>query len=166
MQKRSTPTPPIVMNKIFWILAWASALFFIQACKKSNSENNIPNVTVDRVVSLGLPQYAALNSIGNSLAIDGGVKGIVVYRRSIDEFTASERACPYDPSVNAAIIDIDTSQVIGVDRNCGSKFSFADGSIIQGPASRPMKQYVCEYDATNQTVYIHNWFFLRVESRK
>ena len=132
MQKRSTPTPPIVMNKIFWILAWASALFFIQACKKSNSENNIPNVTVDRVVSLGLPQYAALNSIGNSLAI------------------------PYDPSVNAAIIDIDTSQVIGVDRNCGSKFSFADGSIIQGPASRPMKQYVCEYDATNQTVYIHN----------
>ncbi len=156
MRKRPSPNVLFIMNKFICYFSLACILISVNACKKSNGENNIPNVSVDRVVSLGLPQYAALNSIGNSLAIDGGVKGIIVYRRSIDEFTASERACPYDPSVNAAIIDIDTSQVIGVDRNCGSRFSFADGSIIQGPATRSMKQYVCEYDAANQTVYIHN----------
>lgn len=144
------------MNKLAFPFLVSLFVLVSPSCKKNSGDNNIPNVTVDLIISLGLPQYASLNSIGNSLAVSGGVKGIVIYRRSIDEFTASERACPYDPSVNQAIVEIDTSQVIGVDRNCGSKFSFADGSIIQGPATRPLKQYVCEYDAGSQQVYVHN----------
>lgn len=144
------------MNKFVLSIIAGFTLLVIFSCKKSRDENSIPNVSVDLVVPLGLPQYASLNSIGNSLAISGGVKGIIVYRKSIDEFTASERSCPFDPLVNDAIIEIDTSQVIGVDRHCGSKFSFADGSIIQGPASRGLKQYTCEYDAATQQIYIHN----------
>jgi hypothetical protein len=132
----------------------SAILLLWSGCKKDNS--TIPNVNVDVYVYLTQPSNIALNSIGGWVYVSGGVKGIIVFKKSSNEFAAYERACPYDPSVSAAIIEVDSSNVIGIDHNCGSQFSLFDNSILQGPTSRGMKMYYTEYNSTNQTVYIHN----------
>jgi len=137
-----------------FIAIMAGLLVLPTGCKKDTS--NIPSVTVDLYVYLSQPNYAVLNAVGGWMPLNGGVKGIIIYRRSNDEFAAYERSCTYDPTAANARIDVDSSNVIGVDHNCGSKFSLIDNSILNGPATRPLKTYYCDYDVASQTVHVHN----------
>lgn len=128
-------------------------LFFIVACSK-NDDETIPNVPVNFTIYLTLPQYSSLNSIASHAIVnDYGYRGIVIYRRSQDEFVAFDLACPKDPS-NTMIVD--SSGINTVDLSCGSKFLLEDGSVLNGPATRPMKQYNTEYQPNNNTVSIYN----------
>jgi nitrite reductase/ring-hydroxylating ferredoxin subunit len=145
--------------RIASIAAFALVLTAINGCKKDNVQSTIPNVTVDRIVSLSLPEFSALNGIGNSIILSGsncGYKGIIVYRNSISDFYAYERACPFDPMDNAAILVVDSGLTNTVDRHCGSRFLLIDGGILNGPATAPMKSYRVDYDAGTQTLHIHN----------
>jgi hypothetical protein len=131
-----------------------AVVFFLQDCKKDSS--SIPNVSVDIYIYLTQPSNINLNSVGGWVYVSGGVRGIIVFRKSTTEFAAYERDCPFDPDASAAKIEVDSSGVIGVDYNCGSKFSLFDNSILNGPATRGLKMYYAEYNPGNQTVYIHN----------
>lgn len=126
------------------------------SCKKSKTHPDIPNVNVNVLLQLSLPQYSSLNSIGNSIPIAGGYRGILVYRKSLDEFAAYEMACPYDPTNSNALIEVDSSGALGADQNCGSKFSLFDGSIVNGPSTLPLKQYRTDYDDGARTLHIFN----------
>ena len=138
------------------LLIPAMLILLLLACKKSNVSNNIPNVSVQIYIPLSLPEYSSLNSPGNSITVSGGYKGIIVYRMSMTDFRTYDRACPYDPQVSSAIVDVDTNQALGVDRLCGSRFFFSDGSVYHSPATSPLKQYAVDYDQGSQTLYIHN----------
>ncbi|MFM7217365.1 MAG: hypothetical protein ACKO1U_05050 [Bacteroidota bacterium] len=132
-------------------------LFLLLAisCSKNNVDNNIPNVQVDLYIPLSLPEYAALNSVNNHVTVAGGYKGILIFHK-VDGFVAYERACPYDPLVNSSIIVADSSLILGVDRTCGSRFNFYDGSVVNGPSGRPLKQYNCDYDAQVNALRVYN----------
>lgn len=136
------------------LVVWIG-LLFVYGCRKEN-DSQVPNVPVNITLYLSLPEYSALNSVGNSILINGGYKGIIVYRKSIDAFAAYDRACPYDPTTTGSILVVDSSLVQVRDDKCGSKFSLFDGSITNGPASRPLRAYATEYDAAAQSLYIHN----------
>lgn len=141
---------------VFFFYWFVLSLVSISACRKDKNEGDIPYVNVNLSLSLSLPQYAPLNSVGNAIEISGGYKGIIVYHRFQNEFAAYERACSYDPLINAAIIEIDSSLVSATDKNCGSRFFLTDGSVQNGPAVRSLKQYQTEYDPGSQTLYIFN----------
>ena len=132
----------------------ALILSFSASCKKESS--NISYATVDFYVYLTQPSFINLNSVGGWVYVTGGVKGIIVFRKSNDEFAAYERACPYDPNTTNARLEVDSSNVIAVDRVCGSKFNLFDNSILNGPASKSMKTYYADYDPSSSTVHVHN----------
>lgn len=129
-------------------------LFINSRCKKEN--DSIPNVSVDLYIYLSQPSSINLNSVGGWIYADGGVKGLIIYRRSNDEFAAYERACPYDPNEGNASIVVDSSNIIGVDRNCGSKFNLLDNSILNGPTTRSLKAYRADYDASGAVLHVYN----------
>lgn len=142
--------------RIYCILSVSLILLsLLPACKKSATVDPIPTVPVNLTVPLSLPEYSALNSIGNHVYINGGYKGIILYR-NLSGFLAFERACPYDPTTSGSIIEVDSGGVTTVDRHCGSKFSMDNGGVIKGPATRAMKQYNVNFDQTTATVYIYN----------
>ena len=143
-----------IILRILFPFVIVSFVFSISECKKDNS--SIPNVAVDFYIYLSQPSSAPLNSPGNWIPSSGGVKGIIVYRRSVDEFAAYERDCPYDPNASNARIDVDSSNIIAVDRNCGSKFNLLDNTILNGPATRSLKTYHADYDASAATVHVYN----------
>jgi nitrite reductase/ring-hydroxylating ferredoxin subunit len=131
------------------------SLFF--SCSKDSNDTTIPSVPVNYTIYLTLPQYTNLNSPGSYSIVDGhGYRGIIVYRRSQDEFVAFDLACPYDPTTSGAILTVDSSGITMVDAHCGSKFSLYDGSILKGPATRPMKGYNTSYDPSTYSVMIFN----------
>ena len=142
-------------TKWLFISVILAILYF--SCKKSSTDGTIPNVPVSFTVYLSLPQFVTLNSIGGYVTIpEYGYRGIIVYRRSQDEFVAFEQACTYDPTVMGAKIVVDSSGITTVDPKCGSKFNLYDGSVLHGPATRPMKSYNSVFDSGTNSVYISN----------
>jgi nitrite reductase/ring-hydroxylating ferredoxin subunit len=86
------------------------------------------------------------------LAVTGGNRGIVVYRKSQTEFVALERTCSYKPSESNARVEVDTNTNLFLqDNSCGSKFLITDGSVQNSPASYPLRHYNTSFDGT----YIH-----------
>ncbi len=131
-------------------------LFFIacsaSGCKKDKSE--VPNTQVDIYVYTSSPQYNHLNTPGNWAYVTGGVRGIIVYRRSIEEFKAYDRSCTYQPANSCEIVSIDSTNIFAVDACCGSKFQIIDNTVVNGPASQPLREYNTHYDGN--TLHIYN----------
>ena len=121
-------------------------------CKK-DKQDLIPNTSVNFYVNVSSTQYLGLNNIGGYVYVTGGVRGIIIYRQSNDEFLAYERDCPYHPSNSCAIVQVDKSGVTATDTCCGSQFLLLDGSIVKGPATIMLKQYMTSFDGTNLHVY-------------
>ncbi|MCK5856608.1 MAG: hypothetical protein KAG64_03910 [Bacteroidales bacterium] len=115
-------------------------------CNKKITHESIPNVAVNLYLDISSTMYIELSTIGGYVYLTGGYKGVVVYRVSPDEFVAYDRACPFDPKDACSRIQMQSSGIILVDSCCGSTFSILDGSIINGPATQPLKRYRTQYD--------------------
>ena len=106
-----------------------------------NEDNYIKDVYVNIEMSINQPQYSDLNAIGNSIFITGGVKGIIVYHKSLQNYVAFDRNCSFEPSSTCSIID-SISSTIAYCGCCESKFLIdQDGVAANGPALLPLKQY-------------------------
>jgi nitrite reductase/ring-hydroxylating ferredoxin subunit len=134
---------------IFLLTAIWGMLFV--SCKKD--EDTIPNVSVNIVISTTDPSYNDLNAVGGWIYLTGGSRGIIIYRYSIDEFMAYDRHCTYEPTESCAVVEVDLSGIIAEDLCCGSQFLLTDGSVIDGPASVPLKFYQTTFDGNNLYVY-------------
>lgn len=121
-------------------------------CKKKNKEQ-IPLVPVNISIYISDPQYFNISIDSGWEYITGGSRGILVYRLNRDNFIAYERHCPYKPNDECGRIEVDSSNVTVFDPCCGSKFLITDGSILNGPAGSPLKQYQTSYDGTLLKIY-------------
>lgn len=132
-----------ITNRI--ILLTAGVLLLAAGCKRD--EDRIPNVYVDFYINTTDPGFIDLNAVGGWVYVTGGSKGIIIYRKSVSEFMAFDRHCPYQPSDACSRCDVDTSNNFFVfDNCCGSQFLITDGSVQQGPAYVPLKAYNTSFD--------------------
>ncbi len=113
------------------------------SCGKDENETAIPYVYVDFLIYPNTLDYIA---DGQWAYFSGGYKGIIIYRPMNDQFMAYERACPFDPLVEGARVEVESSGIIAIDSVCGSRFLLTDGTPIAGPAGIPLKQYRTSYD--------------------
>jgi len=112
---------------------------------------NIPFVRFDYTINILDPYYANLQGVGGSVFIEGGSRGILIYRVSIEQFNAYERHCTYNSDDPCGKVSFDQSGIVLVDDDCGSsgcgsKFNVIDGSIVNGPAQYPLIQYNTQFD--------------------
>lgn len=91
--------------------------------------------------------------IGGYLYVNGGYRGIVVYRFLEDEFGVYERCCPYDPEMSNARVSVDRSGTTCVDSVCMSKFILYDGSPYAGPSPYMLMKYRYSYDGDLLLIY-------------
>ncbi|MFA6923720.1 MAG: hypothetical protein WC223_05640 [Bacteroidales bacterium] len=127
-------------------------ILFSSNCKKNET---VPNVSVDFTLELNSVDYTALGSIGGWVYITGGAynNGIIIYKRTNDEYKAYDRTCTYKPS-SSCRVTVESSGIIAVDSCCGSKFILTDGSVNQKPATAPLKEYHTSLSGT--TLHIYN----------
>ncbi len=121
--------------------------------KDSTSNTGAPPVIVDFNINVNNPAYNDLAVPGGWVYLSGGNKGIIVYRKTIDEFVALDRLCMYQPAQSCRVY-VDDSQVIARDTICcGSGFLLIDGSVTQGPATLGLTRYNTTFNGTTLRIF-------------
>ncbi len=125
-----------VMKSAFYIL---STLFFLSTC--NTKDDYIQEVYVNINIDLNLPEFSDLQVSGNSIFIEGGVEGIIIYHGVGDDYKVYDRNCSYEPSLSCSQIDsVDAG--IAYCGCCTSAFLLSnDASVLNSPALLPLKKY-------------------------
>jgi Rieske Fe-S protein len=135
------------LSSVFLVLIMSLA-----GCKKENN-NGVPITAVDIYLYTNNPSFVNLNGVGGWVYVTGGVRGILIYRKSLTEFMTYDRNCTYQPSQPCATVVIDATNILAKDTCCNSKFSIYDGSVTQGPAVLPLKAYNNTFDGNVLHIY-------------
>jgi nitrite reductase/ring-hydroxylating ferredoxin subunit len=128
------------------LLIFVLSTLIIGGCSKEEQKNEIPVVPVNFVVSPNSTEYIELNSVNGWVTVTGGYQGIIIFRKSLTEFMAYERACPYDWEQPDARVTVEASGITAVCPVCKSKFILTDGTPFEGPTHYPLKTYQTTYD--------------------
>jgi hypothetical protein len=124
-------------------------VFLFFSCKKNNS-NPVPNVPFDLSIDISLPSYNSLNGVGGWCYVNGGSRGIIVYRKTIEEFVAFDRQSPEDPNGTCpSPLFPDVNNFLQLKDTCNNAtFSLYDGSPISN-SSNALRQYATSFDGAN-----------------
>lgn len=124
-------------------------LVFLSGCQKEKN-HPVPSVPFDFQIDLSLPSYQTLTGVGGWAYVNGGLKGIIVYRKSTDEFVAWERQSPKDPegSCSSGLVP-NADNFLQLDDPCSdATFSMYDGSPMAN-SDWGLRGYRCEWDGSN-----------------
>ena len=122
----------------FFVLSLLIISTFFSCNKK---EDYIQDVYVNEFIDLTLPEYDELKTSGNSIFVDGGVEGIIIYHGIGNEYKAYDRNCSYQPSLSCSVID-SVSSGIAYCGCCPSAFLINNnGESINAPALLSLKSY-------------------------
>ncbi len=142
-----------------WKKVFRSSCFLIflpillLSCKK-DEKGRVPDVAVDIYININKPDHSDLQTTGGWVYLTGGSKGIIVYRRSSNEFKAYDRHCTHRPSKDCGRAHVDSSDIKIHCRPCsGSEYSIMDGSVLKGPATQPLKSYGTSFDGDVLHIY-------------
>ncbi len=140
------------MKKILGLLV---VIFFCFSCAKEN--NLIPNIPVNFSSPLTDPRLSRLSTTGGAVTINGGVAGIVIYRRADNAYVAFDRCSTVNPEQKNAIV-IDDPNLTATDPASGAKYSLFDGAPVKAPAKTSLRQYTVTItgNASNGTIHINN----------
>jgi nitrite reductase/ring-hydroxylating ferredoxin subunit len=146
------------MNKfitnIFIFFLLLAFLTSISGCKK---EDRIPIVNFYHQVNLTDASSGDIRIPGNYLYIDAtyaGYGGVVLYCLYHNEYIAYDRNCTHKPFNSNAILDVDSTGLFLVCRDCASKFRIHDGLPISGPAKYSLVKYNTQLN--DPILYIYN----------
>lgn len=133
--------------RVLGILAFSSLIFL--RCRQYPA--NIPYVPIDITISTFDPQFVSLQAVGGWAYVNGGSRGLILYRASIDQVNCYERHCPYDTENPCGKVSVDSTGLFLIDNDCygegcGSRFSLINGSVVDGVAIYPLKQYNTSFD--------------------
>lgn len=135
------------MKVILFLITLSCIL--VSGCNK-NKIHPVPDIPFDITIDINLPSYNALIGVGSYAYVNGGSRGIIVYRRNIDEFVAFDRHSPVDVDGSCPEpLYPDPDNFLMLIDSCGpAKFSLFDGSPVEG-SEFGLRQYQTIYNGTN-----------------
>ena len=97
------------------------------SCEKNDINNLLPNVPVNVIIDLNLPQYIDLQTPSGWSYTNGGLKGILIQNTGIGSqpFKAFDRACPNNDCNSPMLFDGSLKFKCPCD---DSEYSIIDGS--------------------------------------
>ena len=121
-------------------LSFLLLLLITLSCNQDRVDDPIPYRAFPNII-ITITSYPSLFSDGGYILVnDGGVRGIILYRKNSTTYYAFERNCTFQPNDACATVDIHASTLFMQDACCGSSFNF-DGNPTGGPAWRPLQRY-------------------------
>lgn len=126
------------------------SIILFSGCKKNSNNNPVPNISFDITINTDLPSYSSLIGVGGWTYVNGGCKGIIVYRKATDLFVAFDRQSPKDPDGTCSKpLTPDADNFLQLNDTCsGAKFSLYDGSAISG-SDYGLRQYQTSWNGIN-----------------
>ena len=124
------------------------------SCKR-NRNHPVPSIPFDITINISLPSYSELQGVGGWTTVNGGSKGIIVYRKSYDEFVSFDLHSPANSGQCEQALIPDSNNFLQLNDLCsGATFSLFDGSPISG-SDLGLRQYQATWDG-NYVVRLRN----------
>jgi nitrite reductase/ring-hydroxylating ferredoxin subunit len=133
------------------LILLATALLQLSCKKRKNTA--IPYIPVNIYIYPSDPNFNKINTPGGWVYLNGGSRGIIVYRRSNEEFVAYDRHCTYDTENPCGQVEVTSSQISAIDSCCMSEFVLTDGSVIKSPATVPLQAYQVSYNGNELHIF-------------
>jgi hypothetical protein len=126
----------------------------IFGCKKKTKTKNVaehpvPYVPIDITVYPNDPLNFKVQAIGGWIYLNGGINGIILYRKSQQEFVALERTSSYSPNNPNARAKVMADNFTCRDTISDSRWQIFDGGVTQGPAEWALRVYGTTYDGNS-----------------
>ncbi|MCU0451963.1 MAG: hypothetical protein MUC97_19305 [Bernardetiaceae bacterium] len=115
-------------------------LLLLLACQNQPLAEPIPFVPVNLTLDLNNLRYQALRFDRGFVYESGGVRGLILLRRSANQYLAFERACTYHPRNACGQVSVDVSGFFMSCPCCRSTFDL-DGNPTGAPAFTPLGRY-------------------------
>ncbi len=127
----------------------------LYGCTK-NSNHPVPNVPFDVTINITLPSYSSLQGVSGWAYVNAGSRGVIVYRRGVNDFIAFDRHSPADPDGTCPQPLVpDSNNYLQLNDTCtGATFSLYDGSPISG-SEYGLRQYQTAWSG-GETLRIFN----------
>jgi hypothetical protein len=111
----------IILTFLVFLLLWS--------CKKTKY-HPVPSIATDITIDINLPSYIALTGVSGWAYVNGGSRGIIVFRRGTDEFIAFDRHSPADPEGSCEVpLTPDPDNFLTLVDSCNNAtFSLYDGA--------------------------------------
>ena len=125
------------------------ALFGLFFSCHSNRLHPVPSFQFDITLNLNLPTYQPLMGVGGWAYVNGvGSRGIIVYRRALNEFVAFDRHSPVDEegTCNSPLVVDEENFLILNDPCSDARFSLFDGSIMSGNTAWGLRMYMTNFN--------------------
>jgi hypothetical protein len=119
------------------------------SCKKKAkpaAEHPVQSIPVNITMYPGDPLNFKIQSIGGWMYVEGGINGIIVYRKSNEEFVAIERTSTYYPDNGGARVKVLSDNFTLRDTVSDSRWRIFDGTVTKGPAEWSLRIYGTTYD--------------------
>ena len=141
-------------------------IIVLLGCKKKSATPVKTNCTISKASTAPVNYtilsnsitFFPLNTVGGSTYVpyidpSTGIKGIIIYRISQNQFIAFERSCTYDGCDNSrSIVWSQPGSTTCKDSICGSIFNLLDGAVQKGPANIPLFQYHINWDGSKLNI--------------
>lgn len=116
----------------------------------NQDQHPVPFVPVDVTIDIQLPSYSNLQGVGGWTYLNGGSRGIVVYRKGIDDFIAFDRHSPADIDGTCPNpLYPDTQNFLQLKDSCNNAvFSLYDGSPVSNSIFG-LRQYATQFNGNN-----------------
>ena len=116
-------------------------VFCLTNCRdKNKGTSTVPYVPVNINININQPDFFDLTVVTGWVYVTGGSRGIVVYRKSENEFIALERHATFEVQNNCAVTVMPDGVIL--DDPCSdSQWLIMDGTIVNGPANTPLMTY-------------------------
>lgn len=127
-----------------------SLVLFCFSCRKDN-ESLIPYVQVNITKNINNPDLINVKTIGGWAYLNGGSKGILVYRLSDDEIQAYDRHSPVNVE-DGCVLEVEKNNFFVVDSCSMARFSIEDGLPVNELSRRAMVRYLTTFDGSILTI--------------
>lgn len=135
------------------LLIYFIVLMVVGGCTPDLSDDDIPWQPFDVInINLNLPEFIRLKMDGSYLYIDGGVRGLILYRKNASNYITYERNCSFQPNSACATVDVHVSTLYMLCSCCSSTFDLTTGFPTGGPAWRPLRKYATSLNGSQLTI--------------
>lgn len=138
-------------SRLHVLLTFIIAGALIQS--RCNDPNQyIPYVPVDFSINVNLPNYMDLSVPSGHILVNGGSKGIILYRYTLDDFVALDRHATADIPAGCQV-QVAEDGLMLIDPCGNSEWLIIDGSVVSGDATLPLHRYATQWTPPILRVY-------------
>lgn len=138
----------------FKILALLIVFILSFSCKKKKKEEvaeyPIPYTPVNVTIYPNDPTNFKIQGVGGWMYYPGaGINGLIIYRKTLEDFVVLERTSPENPNVPASAVKVQSDNFTLKDTIKNAMWQIVDGAAMNSSSAWYLRIYPSSYDGNS-----------------